>query len=313
MKKYKGIIISFILGMIVMGVFCGIVFHLYKKKNEPYMMTEEQKEIFDNLEILKGYIDQDFVDSYDVKATDEDLINGIYKGYVAALGDPFTKYKTAEENSESLSKDNSDYFTYEMLDNNVGYIKFTEFLATADQNLYESLSDLTSQGMESLIVDMRGNKGGGTQTAVNMVSAFIPNGELVIYTVNKAGERTDYMSEDSYIKATDTYEDLNYDMPIVILTDGDSISSAEIFTGALKYFDRATVIGTTTYGKGIGQLTYGFGDGQSVSVTAFKYYFADDSSIHQIGVEPDIEVEDDPETADVDEALQAATDYLLDN
>ena len=151
-----------------------------------------------------------------------------------------------------------------MLDATTGYIMMSKFTEGVGQAVRNGYSTLKKQGMERLVLDLRGNGGGILGEAVNIVSLFVPKGSLV---VTSRGRSASTVME--YKTSTDP---VDLDIPIVVLVDSGSASASEIVSGALQDLDRATIIGTRTYGKGLVQsirpLPY---DGQ-LKVTTAKYY-----------------------------------------
>ena len=174
----------------------------------------------------------------------------------------------------------------EMLDNEIGYLRITDFNMESSNGQHSTSSefldeftDLQNNGMKKLIIDLRDNPGGILDEACNIADMFIPEGTIT-YTETKDGERN-YIYSDSEFT----------DIPIVILINGNSASASEVFTGALKDYGKATVVGTTSYGKGIVQNVYPFYDGSGISLTSSKYYTPNGICIHEIGIEPDVVVE----------------------
>lgn len=174
----------------------------------------------------------------------------------------------------------------EMIDSEVGYIQVTMFDENTSENFEAALKNLENSGMKSLIIDLRGNPGGLLDQTVDMVSQFIEKGKNIVYTEDKYGNRKDYNSTGGIAEG----------MPLTILTNGGSASASEIFTGAIKDYGLGTIVGTTTFGKGLVQTTFyraidGFDDGTGLKVTISKYYTPNGQNIHGIGIEPDIVVE----------------------
>lgn len=173
----------------------------------------------------------------------------------------------------------------EMAEDNIGYIRISEFNTNNDSSgedtyteFVSNIKELKSQGMEKLIIDLRDNPGGVLGVVVDVADYLLPEG-IITYTETKTGKRTDYKSDPS-----------ETDIPIVVLINGNTASAAEILTGALKDYDRADVVGTTSFGKGIVQTVYPFADGSGMSMTIAKYYTPDGVCIHGVGIEPDYEV-----------------------
>lgn len=173
----------------------------------------------------------------------------------------------------------------ELIEDGVGYIRVTDFnmasggneKSTSDE-FKEAVEGLKAVGAERIVVDLRGNPGGVLDEACKMADYLLPEG-IITYTEDKNGRRTDYTSDAE-----------NEPIPMVILINGSSASASEVFTGALKDYGRAEVIGETSYGKGIVQNVYSFTDGSGISVTSARYYTPNGVCIHETGIEPDISV-----------------------
>jgi carboxyl-terminal processing protease len=167
----------------------------------------------------------------------------------------------------------------EMLDDGIGYIEISEFQSDTANQFDEALSALQKDGMKKLIVDVRGNPGGLLTSVVDILDTVLPEG-TVVYTEDKYGAKDTYTSDASCI-----------DCPIAVLIDANSASAAEIFAGAIKDYDYGTLIGTTTYGKGIVQSIFPMEDGSALKLTTAKYYTPNGNYIHGVGIDPDIELE----------------------
>lgn len=173
---------------------------------------------------------------------------------------------------------------HEMLEGNIGYIEIVEFDTITESQFKEALQSLEDQGMEKLIIDLRSNLGGVLQTTCNMLEELLPKG-LIVYMEDKEGNRTEYKCKGEN----------EFDKPLAVLVNGNSASASEIFAGAIKDYGIGTIVGTTTYGKGIVQRTIMLDDGTAVKLTIAKYYTPNGNDIHGVGVEPDVEVELDEE------------------
>ena len=162
----------------------------------------------------------------------------------------------------------------------IGYIQISEFSEGTYDEFVSALTDLQSQGMKAVIYDVRSNPGGMLSTVTDMLDYILPEGTTV-YMLDKQGNKTEYTS--------DAKQQL--DLPTVVLTNGESASASEIFSGAVRDFKYGTLIGTTTYGKGVVQNTFPFNDGSAVKVTIASYYTPSGECIHKKGITPDIELE----------------------
>ena len=213
-----------------------------------------------------------------------------------------TIYRQSEDKYIDLSVEravvNVPTVEHKMLDNNIGYIQIAEFEEVTAEQFKEAVSDLQEQGMEKLIFDLRDNGGGLLDSVCDVLDTILPK-MMLVYTEDKDGNRREEWSED----------DEAVDLPMAVLINGNTASASEIFTGALKDYDKAEIIGTTSYGKGIVQSIIPFSDGSALKVTSSKYYTPSGICIHGVGIEPDQTVEYD-RTLEYDNQLQAAIDYL---
>jgi carboxyl-terminal processing protease len=167
----------------------------------------------------------------------------------------------------------------EMFKDGIGYIKIYQFQKQTASDFSAALSNLMQKNMKSLILDLRDNPGGLLYSAVDVASQFIQSDKLVVYTKNKKGLKKKYRSR----KKTH-----NLAVPIVVIVNGKSASASEIVAGALKDWHRATIIGTTTYGKGSVQTVMPLKDGSAVRLTTARYYTPEGNSIQATGISPDI-------------------------
>ncbi len=194
----------------------------------------------------------------------------------------------------------------EMLDENTGYIQITEFKGVTVEQYQEIFADLKEQGMERLVVDLRDNPGGLLNVVCDILRDILPEG-LIVYTEDKNGNRSE-----------ETCDGKNpLDMPLAVLVNGNSASASEIFAGAVKDYGLGTIVGTTTYGKGVVQSIRQLSDGSAVKLTIANYYTPKGNSINKTGIRPDVEVELSPEllnqeeiTHEEDNQLQAALNSL---
>lgn len=151
-----------------------------------------------------------------------------------------------------------------LLQDKVGYIKLNGFTQTASTDVKKAFRELKDQGMESLVLDLRGNGGGLVIEAVRIVNMFVDRGQVVVSTIGRVED------ENRVYKTTE--EPMDLDIPLVVLMDGGSASASEIVGGSLQDLDRAVIIGTTSFGKGLVQRTYDLDYGSKVKLTIAKYY-----------------------------------------
>jgi len=174
---------------------------------------------------------------------------------------------------------------YSILDGNVGYIQLDQFFGDALEAMEDALAYMQENGAQALILDLRGNPGGALDICVNICDMFLPEG-VVVYTENRAGDREYFYSTGEY-----------YEIPLAVLINKNSASASEILAAAIQDYGRGTLIGQTTYGKGIVQTVYTFPvDGAGMQLTTSAYYTPNGRSIHGLGVTPDIVTEPDEVT-----------------
>jgi len=192
------------------------------------------------------------------------------------------------------------------LENNIGYIQITSFDEETAESFKIKYEELKNQGITSLIIDLRNNGGGLVEATLQIADYIVPKGNELLVTVDK----------DKDEKIEKAKENVLIDMPIVVLVNENSASASEILAGALKDLDEATIVGTTTYGKGVIQELRYFRDGSGLKVTVQEYYTPKRNKINGVGIEPD-EVVELPEDVnplyvpkDKDTQLQKAIEIL---
>ena len=194
------------------------------------------------------------------------------------------------------------------LDGSIGIIKIMSFDTTTTEQFKEALSELQNKGCEKFILDVRYNPGGELNSIVSLLDYLLPEGPII-----RIFDADDNMVE-QYSSDAECV-----DIPMAVLVNGSTASAAELFTSALKDYNKATIVGTTTYGKGCMQTTLPLSDGSAVSVTYRMYKPPFSESYHDIGIEPDISVELDKSlegkniykiTDEEDNQMKAAADEL---
>ena len=183
---------------------------------------------------------------------------------------------------------------YEMLDDKIGYISVSEFDQVTVEQFDNAVTDLESQKMQGLIIDLRDNPGGLVDSAVSMLDRILPKG-LVVYTEDKNGKRDEEYAVDK--------EELK--VPLVLLMNRNSASASEIFAGAVQDFEKGKVVGTQSFGKGIVQIVAYVNDGSGIKFTVSQYFTPDGNAVHEVGITPDVLVE-------LDEALKTMSEIPKD-
>ena len=150
-----------------------------------------------------------------------------------------------------------------MLDENTGYIKVRSFGETTYPEMLIALAQLSQEGFQNLVIDLRDNTGGYMNSAVQMANEFLPKNKLIVYMEGRKSPRQDFRSDGhgSYQK-----------LPLCVLINEGSASASEIFAGAIQDNDRGTIIGRRSFGKGLVQQQIGFPDGSMIRLTIARYY-----------------------------------------
>ena len=191
--------------------------------------------------------------------------------------------------------------SYEMKPNQIGYLYVSGFEEVTYQQFENAITALKKQGMKALVIDLRNNPGGNFDTVCDMLDYILPEG-VIISTKDKNGK--------GQVVKSDAEHALK--LPLAVLVNGNSASASEVFSGAVQDYGIGTIIGTTTYGKGIVQELYQLPDGTCLKITTSEYYTPNGRSIHGVGIQPDIEVEYvyDETNPERDNQLQKALEVL---
>lgn len=167
-----------------------------------------------------------------------------------------------------------------MLDNHIGYIQITEFEQKTASQFKKKFEQLKEEGMKGLVIDVRDNPGGLLDSVTEMLDYILPEG-LIVYTEDKHGNRDEIKSDAKTA----------LDVPLAVIINGNSASASEIFAGAIQDYGVGSIVGTTSYGKGIVQSVIPLIDGTAVKLTIAKYFTPNGNYIHGVGIKPDVEVE----------------------
>ena len=248
------------------------------------------------------------------------LVNNYIKGEEGTKVD-ITVYRSDKDEYVDLSVERRKIevptVEYSMLEDGIGRVAVSEFDEITVEQFQMAIDELLKDGMKGLIIDLRSNPGGVLDSAVAMADYILPDeldqyekGQgktLIVYTADKNQEGDVYVASDGH----------EVDIPIAILINEESASASEVFTGALKDYKMATVVGTTSYGKGIVQNLIPLGDGSAIKITTAHYYTPSGFDLHEKGIAPDVEepLREDLKTQAVvkpeeDNQLQKATGIL---
>ena len=166
---------------------------------------------------------------------------------------------------------------HEMLDEQTGYIRITEFTGVTYDQYMTAYQDLEEQGMKKIVVDLRDNPGGLLDSVCDILNEILPEG-LIVYTEDKYGNREEERSNGEHV----------LEIPLAVLVNESSASASEIFAGAVQDYGIGTIVGTTTYGKGVVQSIRKLSDGSAVKLTVSNYYTPNGNNINKVGITPDV-------------------------
>lgn len=257
------------------------------------------------------------LDVYDQEL--DTLVSQYIRGEEGTFVD-LTVLRDGEEISATVERRMVESVTVEsqLLPDKTGYVMVTQFdLVTADQFI-SAVDSLEKQGMERLVIDLRDNPGGVVDACVKMAAYLLPEDQYdgtILSTADKNGEGDRYYCQDGKLLFEGSGSNPEYpmddghelDMPIAVLINGMSASASEVFAGALRDYGMATLVGTTSFGKGIVQVLLPLDDGSAVKVTIAHYYTPAGHDIHKKGLEPDVEI-----PLELDEDLIGQYDVPLD-
>lgn len=214
-----------------------------------------------------------------------------------------TVFRENEEKSREISVDVTDVelpsVFGEMLDKKTGYIQITQFTGVTPQQYKDMFAELKDKGMECLVIDLRDNPGGLLTSVCDILREILPEG-LIVYTEDKYGNREEENCDGKH----------QLDMPLAVLVNENSASASEIFAGAVQDHEVGTIVGITTYGKGVVQELRQLSDGSAVKLTVSNYYTPNGNSINKVGIKPDVEVKLASELLNKDEITHEEDNQL---
>ncbi len=182
--------------------------------------------------------------------------------------------------------------TSKVLANNMGYIRISAFEENTSKDFEKELRDLELKQVKGLVIDLRDNGGGLVQVGAEIADMLLPSG-LITYTEDREGSRHDFKSDASATK-----------LPYVVLINGGTASTSEIVAAAIKDHESGTLVGTTTFGKGIIQTLEQLENGDAIKLTVMQYFSPKGNIIHEKGIEPNLVVEDIEENENPEKDIQ---------
>ena len=368
-QVYKTIMLI-IITVLITALVTTIVIYNFVIKSGKIAIKSEDNSSLSGLEATLASFRSVLEEKYMGEIDDEALIEGAIKGYVSALGDPYTTYYTKEEMDELMEETTGNYVgigIYMTLDlennaiyvvkpmegspaeeagiqagdlitkvdgkeysgeeleqasnaikgeegttvkleilrdgetqeleverrkivvshivekkfDNVGYLLIEDFDGGCAKEFEEKYKELESQGIDRLIIDLRNNGGGVVDEAVSIADMLLDKDDTILITKDKKGNE----------EITKSEHNPTITMPVVVLTNGYSASASEILVGALQDNERATIVGTKTYGKGVIQEVDRLNDGSGLKITIEEYYTPNKNEINKVGIEPDEEID----------------------
>jgi carboxyl-terminal processing protease len=187
----------------------------------------------------------------------------------------------------------------EIKENNIGYISISQFGSKTGDEFEEQYTALKDDpNIKGLIIDLRYDPGGELTTLLRIADLLLDK-QVIITLKNKQGEVEQYDSDSEH----------KYGKPIVVLVNEGSASASEALTGAIKDSGSGVIVGVKTYGKGVAQSLFPFDDGTALNLTTAEYFTPNGTNVNKTGIEPDVVVEDDPDTA-ADEQLIKAIEVM---
>ncbi|MBN2168102.1 MAG: PDZ domain-containing protein [Actinobacteria bacterium] len=273
------------------GSFFGVGFTLRDEEGRPKVVSVIEGSPSEKAGVKEG----DIIMAVDGKDTKDQGLNNVVLWIRGERGTEVTLdvKRTGEDKELSFTMTREKIeipdFESEMMDGNIGYINLIEFNEGAGEKVRKAVRELEDQGARGFILDLRNDPGGLLDEAVNVVSVFVNGGEVVSYEA-KGRDKVVLNAEGS----------AETDLPLVVLVNGGSASSSEIVAGALRDRERATLVGSTTYGKGSVQKIFDLPNGGAAKLTVSLYYLPKGETIGNEGITPEILVEnkDDPEAED---------------
>lgn len=359
-----------IITVLITSLVTTIVIYNFVIKSGKIAIKSDDNSSLGGLEATLASFRSVLEEKYMGEIDDETLIEGAIKGYVSALGDPYTTYYTKEEMDELMEETTGNYvgigiymtldlennaiyvvkpmegspaeeagikagdlitkvdgieYSGEELDqasnaikgkegtkvkleilsngqtreieverrkiivshivekkfDNIGYLLIEDFDGGCADEFEEKYKELEKQGIDRLIIDLRNNGGGVVNEAVDIADMLLEKDKTILITKDKKGNEE--------VKKCDNEASIT--MPVVVLTNGYSASASEILVGALKDNERATIVGTNTYGKGVIQEVDRLNDGSGLKITIEEYYTPNRDKINKVGIKPDEEIE----------------------
>ena len=247
---------------------------------DPDFSSDEDEEMF-LLEELILRIKQNYYKDVDVK----ELVKLSIKAITTSL-DQYSSLKKIKPSTldfiRGFDRDETISDT-KIINDNIGYIKINHFGRRAKEGFGNAMMDIKGVDLRGLIIDLRDNPGGSLEESIRIMESFIPEGSLLVTVCSKG--QTKYFSG----------KNEEYAYPLVILINSNTASCAEIFAATLRYYKKATLVGTNSYGKGTIQKAFPLDHNHTLVLTIGECYLADGATLQDSGIKPDYIIEGDEE------------------
>lgn len=233
-----------------------------------------------------------------------DSIKGKKESQVTIKFRRYNEGGTYEDFEKTLTRRKVDLnpFSYELLDDGIGYISFTSFDEKAYKDFKNAISEMKVIGsLNGLIIDLRDNYGGLLDAAEDIIDEILPTG-VITYTVDKNGNKEKIFSDSNTLN-----------IPVVVIINENSASASEIMAAAIKCYSKGAIVGTKSYGKGLVQVFKGLKDGTYLKMTVSEYFSPMGEKINELGVEPDYIIEaleNSEEDVQLDKAIEVMRDMI---
>lgn len=264
------------------GNYVGIGIYMFHntEDNTIVILTPIKNSPAEKVGILPGDIITK-VDGVEYTGEDFEKISTYIKGKEGTIV-KLTVERDGKELNFEVERKNIDLYPIEseVLENNIGYINISSFDEGCSKDFKNAYTDLNKSGIKSLIIDLRNNGGGIVEEALSIADYILEKDQIILITKDKNGNEEIEKSNKKPI----------INVPVVILTNENTASASEILAGALKENNKATIVGETTYGKGVIQELIALTDGSGLKITTEEYYTPNRNKIHEIGIKPDKEV-----------------------
>lgn len=212
-----------------------------------------------------------------------DLVSGNVAKFTVLRGSEVIDFEIARKEFSTQSVED-----YIMLDNNIAFLRILEFDASTPGKFSDQLYKAIDAGAKGIIFDLRNNPGGTLDSVVTVLSGILPEGDIV--TIKFRDDIADVAGEEKEPEVYKSEGTSELSIPAVVLVNGNTASAAELFTACLRDYGKAVIVGTTTFGKGVGQETIPLGDETAIRITTFSYYPPNGENYNGVGITPNYEV-----------------------